>query len=254
MIDSHCHLTDERIDTKKTIENMKADGLTALVTIGYDMDTSRQCLEIAKNNQNVYASVGVHPSDVSGMTEKDLDVLNQMSQEDKVVAIGEIGLDYHYEDTDRQLQKYWLCRQLELIEQVKLPAVFHLRDAYEDMLEIITANRHKLVKGGVMHCFSGSVETAKKYLDMGFYISLSGTVTFKNAKKLVEVVKIVPDDRLLAETDCPYLAPEPHRGQLNIPAYVRHTIDKLAEIRQKDFEYIEEITQKNTKNLFFKMK
>jgi len=254
MIDSHCHLTDERIDTKKTIENMKADGLTALVTIGYDMDTSRQCLEIAKNNQNVYASVGVHPLDVSGMTEKDLDVLNQMSQEDKVVAIGEIGLDYHYEDTDRQLQKYWLCRQLELIEQVKLPAVFHLRDAYEDMLEIITAKRHKLVKGGVMHCFSGSVETAKKYLDMGFYISLSGTVTFKNAKKLVDVAKIVPDDRLLAETDCPYLAPEPHRGQLNIPAYVRHTIDKLAEIRQKDFEYIEEITQKNTKNLFFKMK
>ena len=254
MIDSHCHLTDERIDTEKTIANMQADGLTALVTVGYDMPTSRRCLEIATTYPQVYATVGVHPSDVGGMTDADLDELKVLCQNPRVVAVGEIGLDYHYDDTDREKQKYWLCRQLELVEAVNLPAVFHLRDAYDDMLQIITAHRDKLTRGGVMHCFSGSVETAKKYLDMGFYVSLSGTVTFKNAKKTVEVAKIVPDDRLLAETDCPYLAPEPYRGQLNVPHYVRHTIQKLADIRQRDFGYIEEITQRNTKDLFFRMK
>ncbi len=254
MIDSHCHLTDPRIDEAKTVADMKADGLTRLITVGYDMPTSRQCLEIATRYSEVYATVGVHPSDVKGMKDADLDELVALSRHEKAVGLGEIGLDYHYEDTDRELQKYWLCRQLELVREVKLPAVFHLRDAYEDMLDIIESNRSKLVAGGVMHCFSGSVETAKKYLDMGFYISLSGTVTFKNAKKTVEVARIVPDDRLLAETDCPYLSPEPYRGQLNLPKNVRHTVQRLAEIRQRDFEYIEEITSKNTFRLFSKMK
>lgn len=254
MIDSHCHLTDERIDAKATAKQMKSDGLNALVTIGYDMPTSRSCVEIATTYPDVYATVGVHPSDVGGMTDADLDELKKLCSHKKVVAVGEIGLDYHYDDTDREKQKYWLCRQLELVQDVGLPAVFHLRDAYEDMLEIIVANRNKLVKGGVMHCFSGSVETAKKYLDMGFYISLSGTVTFKNAKKTAEVAKIVPEDRLLAETDCPYLAPEPYRGQLNVPRYVRHTIQRLAELRGKEFWYVEKITERNTKDLFFRMK
>jgi len=253
MIDSHCHLTDQRIDLDSTLKNMGADGLSALITVGYDMATSKRCLEIAKENENVFATVGVHPSDVFGMQEDDLTTLFEMSQEKKVVGIGEIGMDYHYEDTDKEKQKYWLCRQLELVERAKLPAVFHLRDAYDDMLKIIKDNRRKLVAGGVMHCFSGSVETAKEYLDMGFFISLSGTVTFKNARKTVEVAKIIPDDRLLAETDCPYLAPEPFRGQLNLPKYVKHTIQKLAELRQKDFLYIEEITANNAKKLFSKI-
>lgn len=254
MIDSHCHITDKAINAAEVISSMKSDGLKKLVTVGYDMPSSEAAYKLAAENEDVYCAVGFHPSDVGGIKDDSLDKLLEFSRGEKTVAIGEIGLDYHYPDTDRDAQKYWLCRQLELVKASGLPAIFHLRDAYEDMLTIIKSNLDKLPARGVMHCFSGSAETAKIYADLGFYVSFSGTVTFKNARNPVEAAKIVPDDLILVETDCPYLAPEPFRGKTNVPALVRYTLGKVAQIRGVDFDYAERLTEKNTMTLFSKMK
>lgn len=254
LIDSHAHLTDPRFDADGIIGNMESDGLEKIITVGFDPESSRKCKEIAEAHKNVYFAAGVHPDDSQRLTCDPCAELLALAKSPKCIAIGEIGLDYHYDSTEREVQKKWFSRQLGIAEEADLPVVFHIRDAYEDSERIVRENLSRLKRGGVVHCFSGSRETAEVFLSMGFYISFTGSITFKNAKKFAEIVRAVPLDRILVETDCPYLTPEPHRGETNYPKYVRFVAEKIAEYKGADFTEVERATRENTYRLFYKMK
>lgn len=255
LIDTHAHLTDERYGGgQDIINNMAAEGLEKIVTVGYDLVSSRAAQALADANENVYFACGFHPNDTGKIADGDLDELLRMTRDPKCAAVGEIGLDYYYDDTDRPTQKRWLAAQLELVEAAKLPAIFHVRDAYGDFDEIVRQNLGKLTAGGVLHCFSGSKEFAAEYVKHGFYVSFSGAITFKNAARAPEIVRSIPRDRLLVETDCPYLTPAPHRGKLNYPAYVRYTAQKAAEMRGDPPEALEAFTTDNAYRFYGKMK
>ena len=202
----------------------------------------------------LYFAAGFHPSNLQGYQKGDEERLASLLQSPKGVAVGEIGLDYHYEDTDEAAQKRAFCAQLELAEALSLPVIIHSRDAAADTLRILKDNRAKLRAGGVMHCFSGSPETAKEYLKLGLYISFAGPVTFKNARRLDEVAKIVPPERILAETDSPYLAPEPFRGTLNTPKNVVQVYEKLAQLRGEEVFALAARIHENAKTLFYKIR
>lgn len=253
MIDSHAHLNDDRYDVDSVVSSMKADGLSKIVVVGFDMPSSRRAVELSKKYDDLYCAVGVHPDDCIGLSDEDIEELVSLCAEAKTVAFGEIGLDYHH-DTDKDVQKEALIRQLKAVERTGLPAVFHLREAYLDMDKILNEYGSCLKGGAVMHCFSGSKESARKYLDMGMYISFSGAITFRNAVKCEEVIRTVPLDRMLIETDCPYLTPVPHRGEVNYPAYVRYTAERIAEVLNKPVEMIKEITEQNAYNVFKKIR
>ena len=202
----------------------------------------------------LYFAAGFHPSNLQDYQKGDEERLASLLQSPKGVAVGEIGLDYHYEDTDEAAQKRAFCAQLELAEALCLPVIIHSRDAAADTLRILKDNRAKLRAGGVMHCFSGSPETAKEYLKLGLYISFAGPVTFKNARRLDEVAKIVPPERILAETDSPYLAPEPFRGTLNTPKNVVQVYEKLAQLRGEELFALAARIKQNAKTLFYKLR
>ncbi len=257
LIDTHAHLCDEIYGgAEEIISNMAADGLSRIITVAYDLPSSEFNVELAAKHEKIYFTAGVHPNnaDEKGVSDKECERLLELSKDKKCVAIGEIGLDYHYESTNKANQKEALEKQLCVAEQAELPVAFHIRDSYEDAYGIIKNHAAKLKKSAVMHCFSGSAETAKQYLDMGFYISFSGSVTFKNAKKFPEIIKNIPLDRLLVETDSPYLTPDPFRGTTNYPKFVSLTAKKIAEILGKDEDEIARITTENAYRLFFKMK
>lgn len=254
MIDSHAHLNDERYDVDEVVRSMDADGLKKIVVVGFDIPSSLRAVELAEKYDDLYCAVGVHPSDCEGLSDSDIDKLISLAARRKTVAFGEIGLDYYYDDVPRATQREALVRQLYAVRETGLPAVFHLRDAYEDMEKIIREHIDCLKGGAVMHCFSGSKETARMYADMGFYISFSGSITFKNAVKFPEIIRAVPLNRILIETDCPYLTPVPNRGKLNYPAYVRFTALKIAETLDMSFEEVEAITERNTFEIFKKLK
>ena len=255
LIDTHAHLTDVKYGgAREIIDNMQADGLERIIAVGFNEFTSAYSVKIAEENAKIFAAVGVHPSDAATAGQGYLGALSDLCDSDKCVAIGEIGLDYHYEDTDKRAQHRVLCEQLELVREKKLPAIFHVRDAYGDFYDIISKRRDCVTAGAVMHCFSGSVEMAKAYLDLGLYISFAGPVTFKNARGLTEVAKFVPADRLLSETDSPYLAPEPLRGTVNTPCNVRLIVRKLAELRGESVEATAETIARNAHTLFYKLK
>lgn len=232
---------------EEIIKNMAADGLEALVTIGYDAATSAECARLAGEHPDVYAAVGLHPSEIK--EGDDIGDIVSLLGKPGVVALGEIGLDYHWDDVPRDVQKRYFEMQLDAACAYGVPVVIHSRDCDGDMLPIIKQWHKKLTKGLVMHCFSSSAELAREYVKMGCYISFAGPVTFKNAKR-GDAVRAVPDELLLAETDSPYLTPVPHRGEKNYPAYVRYVIEKLAEERGCDFETIERITSANARRLF----
>ena len=202
----------------------------------------------------LYFAAGFHPSNLQDYQTGDEERLASLLQSPKGVAVGEIGLDYHYEDTDEAAQKRAFCAQLELAEALSLPVIIHSRDAAADTLRILKDNRAKLRAGGVMHCFSGSPETAKEYLKLGLYISFAGPVTFKNARRLDEVAKMVPPERILAETDSPYLAPEPFRGTLNTPQNVVQVYAKLAQLRGEEVFALAARIHENAKTLFYKIR
>ena len=255
LIDTHAHLTDEQYGgAGEIIKNMTADGLERIITVGYDLQSSIRGLEIAEANDRVFCAVGVHPDNAQALESDPCEQLLELSRSPKCVAFGEIGLDYHYDSTDRVKQDYWLCRQLEMVEQGNLPVIFHIRDAYEDMEKVLRANLSKLKKGAVVHCYSGSLETALKYIDMGFYISFTGSITFKNAKKFPDIIKALPIERIMIETDCPYLAPTPHRGELNYPRFVCYQAQKIAEILDISPAEVESITTQNAYRFFEKLK
>lgn len=255
LIDTHAHLTDERFcGSEGIITDMSADGLERIITVGYDMESSLSGLEIAESHDAVYCAVGFHPSETAKFAAADNDRLLKAANSPKCVAIGEIGLDYHYEDTDKQTQHRVLEAMFELCGQSALPVIFHVRDSYEDMFKLVKANLSKFKAGGVVHCFSGSKETALAYIDLGFHISFTGSITFKNAVKFPDIINSLPIERILVETDCPYLAPVPHRGEVNYPKYVRFQAEKIAEITGRTYEEIERITTLNAYSLFTKMK
>jgi len=248
LFDTHAHLDDPRFDEdrEELIMVLKAMGVDFVANIGSNMGNSKTTVDLAQKHPNIYGVVGVHPHHVKDMTEDDLKQLEKWTTLEKVVAIGEIGLDYHYDLSPRDKQKYWFAKQLELAERLDFPVAIHDREAHEDCINIIKQFDVK----GIFHCFSGSKEMAEIIVKMGFYAAFGGSLTFKNARKTVEAASVVPLDRLLVETDCPYLAPEGFRGQRNNPSLVRHAAMKLAEIKGMSFEEIARITTENAKRVY----
>lgn len=251
LFDSHAHYDDNKFDQDRqdVIEKVRQSGVAFIVNAASNIPSSIDSIALSQEYEFIYAAVGVHPQDVEGMNDNVISMLADFAQEPKVVAIGEIGLDYHYDDVPKPLQKHWFARQISLARELKLPIIIHDRESHEDILKIVKKEKAKEV-GGVFHCFSGSAEMAREVLDNNFYISIGGVATFKNAKKIVDVIRAVPSDRLLIETDSPYLAPEPFRGTRNDSSYIRYTAMKVAEIREDSFENIARVTCENAKRLF----
>lgn len=251
LFDTHAHYYDPQYngDRNEAIERAKMSGVEYILTVSSDIASSIENITLTQNNDFLYAAIGVHPHNVIDLNNNMVSALTDFASYPKVVAIGEIGLDYFYDNSPREAQKIWFAKQISLAKNVKLPIIVHDRDAHEDTVTILK-NENAREVGGVLHCYSGSVEMAREILDMGMMISFAGPITFKNANKLLEVAKYVPDDRMLIETDCPYLAPEPHRGKRNESAYVRLIAEKIAKIKGKSVDYIAEITTANAKRLF----
>ena len=248
-IDSHAHYDDEQFDADRDelLPRLHENGVRNIINIGCSMERSEFSVELAKKYQFVYAAVGIHPEDASGAPSDYLEKIRRLAEYEKVVAIGEIGLDYHFEGYDRDMQMRFFEEQLDLAKEMDLPVVIHSRDATEDTMDIL--GKRGEVKG-VMHCFSGSAETAKQVLKLGMNISFTGVLTFKNARKAIEALKVTPLDRLLLETDCPYMAPEPNRGKRCDSGMIVNVIGKIAEVKGISPEEIAEQTVKNTLRLF----
>ena len=245
LFDTHCHLDDEKFDPdrEEAFGRLRARGVSRVVCVGSDLPTSESSIRFAQTHENTWASCGVHPHEAAQAPEGYLDRLRELSREDRVVAIGEIGLDYYYDFSPRDVQKRVLSEQLDLACELDLPVIFHIRDAHGDMIDLFRS-RERLPRG-IIHCFSGSRETALEYVRMGFFISFSGPLTFKKAPNLQAAAQAVPLDRLLVETDSPYLAPEPVRGRRNEPANVFYVCQKLAELRGLSMEEMARITTEN---------
>lgn len=251
LIDSHAHLYDERYDEDRDemIKKFQEDNLELVINIGADLESSKDSVLLSEKYDTIYAAVGVHPHDAKEMDDSSIDILRELSKQGKVVAIGEIGLDYHYDNSPRDIQKQWFKEQIDLAKELNLPIIVHSRDASQDVFDIIKQAQDGTLRG-VIHCFSESVEMAEEYIKLGFYISLGGPVTFKNAKVPKEVAKYVPLDRLLIETDSPYLTPHPHRGKRNEPKNVRYVAEEISYLKEMPYEKLKEITNENTKRLF----
>lgn len=250
MFDSHAHYEDIKFDNDRAQLLANLPGLhniSGIVNIGSDLDTSRRSIEIAESYEYIYAAIGVHPHNAKDTPDDYIVSLRELATNKKVVAIGEIGLDYHYNHSPPDRQKEVFFQQMLLAKELNLPIVVHNREAHKDTLDAVLS-----IPGlkGVFHSYSGSVETAKILIKAGFYISVSGVVTYKNAKTLPEVAKIVDEDKLLIETDCPYLTPHPYRGKRNSSDYLKYTVDKIAEIRNTTPEHIIDITTANANRLF----
>ncbi|MFC4410270.1 TatD family hydrolase [Chungangia koreensis] len=245
-IDTHVHLNADQYDEdlQDVINRAREAKVSKMVVIGFDTITIKRAIELAEGHPDIYAVVGWHPVDAIDCTEEDLKWIEELASHPKVVAIGEMGLDYHWDKSPKDIQQEIFRKQIQLAKRVKLPIVIHNREATEDVVRILQEEGAEEV-GGIMHCFSGSVETAKQCIDLNFMISLGGPVTFKNSKKPKEVAKEIPLEYLLIETDAPYLAPHPYRGKRNEPSYVPLVAEEIA--RLKDLP-IEEVAEKTTQN------
>ncbi|NCB48083.1 MAG: TatD family deoxyribonuclease [Clostridia bacterium] len=251
IIDSHCHLYDEKlkVELPRILEEISKKDIFC-VCCGADVETSKQCVQIAKENSNIFATVGYHPEYVANFKDEDISKIEKLSKEKKVLAVGEIGLDYYYEKESKTRQKEMLVSQIMLADKLGLPCVFHVREAMGDFLDIIRNHRDFFKHSAVVHSFSGSEEVAKILVDFGFFLGINGIVTFKNARGLLDVVRSVSMDRILIETDSPYLTPEPHRGKNNEPKFVEFVAKKVAEIKGLTVEEVIRISAENTKRLF----
>ncbi len=249
--DSHCHVDEEKFDEdrEEVLARMAENGVSRYAVIGSDMASSRHAIAFAKEHQGALAAGGIHPHEAKGFQEGDLEEIARWFREGEIHAIGEIGLDYYYDLSPRETQRKVLRAQMELAWEIGAPVVYHIRDAHGEMLEVFKSFGSHLT-GGIIHCFSGSPEMAREYLKMGFYISFAGPLTFKKAPKLVETARMVPENRLLIETDSPYLAPEPVRGRRNEPANVRYVGMKLAEIRGETAEKVAAYTTENAMTVY----
>ena len=254
LFDTHAHCDDDRIkgefgSTEDYIRHQFENGVGAIVNIGTNLENSRASISLSTKFDNVYASCGIHPYDIRFYDDVDkvLCELEALLQSKKAVAIGEIGLDYHYEDTDKEKQKIFFRRQMELAKRLNAPVIIHDRDAHGDCMEIIREFPEVM---GVFHSFSGSSEMAMELIKRGWYISFSGTLTYKNANKVVNACKEAPIERILIETDAPYLPPVPHRGELNHPKYVSFTCQRLADIKGISYDEAMKITEENAKRFY----
>lgn len=248
--ESHAHLDDKRFreDREELLGLLPSCGIDYVVNVGCDVKSSKQSIRLAERYDYIFASVGIHPHELYDMSSQTIEELRRLSQHKKVVAIGEIGLDYYYDTHPRELQQFWFRQQLRLAESVNKPVIIHSRDASQETFDIMSASN---VRKGVIHCYSGSAPMAVEYTKMGFYIGIGGVVTFPNAKKMVEVVDAVPLEKILIETDSPYLAPAPNRGKRNDPRNLEYIVTKIAEIKNISPENVANITSKNAQNLFF---
>lgn len=246
-IDSHCHISkDDYEDIDKVIKSAKEENVKYLIVSGYDIKNNKEVIEYAKKYDNIYLTLGFHPSEANIITDNDINNLKeQIKNNNKVIGIGEIGLDYHWEKDNKEKQKELFKKQIELAKELNLPIVVHSRDAFQDTYDILKEENHR----GVIHCFSGNIENAKMYSSLGYYFGIGGVLTFKNTN-LRETVKEIPLSRILLETDSPYLAPTPHRGEQNEPKYIPIIASELANIFGKTKEEIGQITSKNVSSIF----
>ena len=249
LFDTHAHMYDQAFDAdrRELLEGLPGQGVGLLMNPGCSFEDSRLSVELARKYPFVYAAVGTHPDSADEVTEGVIRQYRELCQNEKVKAIGEIGLDYYYEDIPRELQKKAFLMQMELAKEVGLPVIVHDRDAHEDAMAIV---RSFPGVTGVFHCYSGSAEMARQLVDLGWYIGFTGVLTFKNARKAIETAQSIPLERIVLETDCPYMAPEPFRGKRNHPGYLYRVAEKLAEIRGLSVEEIRAVTTENGKRLY----
>ncbi|MFA6860699.1 MAG: TatD family hydrolase [Clostridia bacterium] len=252
LIDSHAHLNDEAFlnNVKEAIDNAKNNGIFAVVCASYDYPSSERSVLLSKEHEEIFATVGIHPENAMEFNDEIKEKLMILSKEKKVVAWGEIGLDYHYDINQKDIQKKVFIKQIELANKANLPIIVHMRDATKDTLDILQTNKKLLINGGVIHCFSGSIETAQEFIKLGFLISFAGPLTYKNSSQAREVALKIPLDKILVETDSPYLSPVPLRGQINTPANVKYVALELAKIKNISLSEVEEQTTLNVKKLF----
>lgn len=251
IFDTHAHYDDEAFeeDREELLASLNRQGIEAVTNVGASMKSSRTTLRLARSYPFVYAAIGVHPNETGELTEEDMKWLLESSSDEKVVAIGEIGLDYYWEEPEQEVQKHWFVRQLFLAREAGLPVIIHSREAAKDTLDIMKAEKAGDL-GGVIHCFSYSKEMAREYLNLGYYLGIGGVLTFKNAKKLKEVVEYMPMDRMVLETDCPYLSPVPNRGKRNSSLNLPYVVQEISAIKGIPEEEVIEITNQNAKRLY----
>jgi TatD DNase family protein len=252
LFDTHAHLNDEKFaeDQDEVIRRAQEEwGVSLILNVGFNRETILATMDLVEKYDFIYASVGWHPQEAGSFTEKELEWLRSLAEHPKVVALGEMGLDYYWDTAPREVQKEVFRQQIRLARELQLPIVIHDRDAHEDVLHILREENAKEV-GGVMHCFSGDLAFMEACLEINFHIGLGGPVTFKNAKLPKEIAKNVPENRLLIETDCPYLAPHPYRGKRNETGYVHLVAKQIAELRGISYEQLAEKTMENGKRLF----
>lgn len=245
-IDTHCHISkDDYEDVETVIKKAKENNVGTLLLCGCDKKGIKEAIEIAKSHDNIYLEIGYHPSETNTTTDEDLEELKKLAQNPKVVAIGEIGLDYHWEKENKEEQKKLFRKQINIAKELKLPIVIHTRDAFQDTYDILKEENHY----GDIHCFSGNKENAKMYISLGYYLGIGGVLTFKNTN-LTATLKDVPLERILLETDCPYLTPEPYRKEKNEPMYIPVIAKKISEVLDKDINEVEKTIYNNTITLF----
>ena len=250
IFDSHAHYDDKQFDEdrRQILLSMGEHGVGTIVNVGATLKSCTEVVELAAMYPHVYAAVGVHPDEVGDLSEETFALLKEQCQKEKVVAVGEIGLDYYWDNESHEVQKKWFIRQLELARELNLPVIIHSREAAMDTLEIMKEYARGL--RGVIHCFSYSAELAREYVNMGFYIGIGGVITFKNGRKLKEVLAEISLDNVLLETDCPYLAPVPFRGKRNSSIYISYIAEEIAAQKGTTFENVVAVTEQNAKKLF----
>lgn len=250
IFESHAHYDSRKFDEdrEELLNSMQENGIGTIINVGATWKSVTTGLELVNQYPFVYAALGLHPDEVGDLNEVRFEILKAECQKEKVVAVGEIGLDYYWDNESHDIQKKWFIRQLELARNLNLPVIIHSRDAAEDTLKIM--KEHAKGMRGVIHCFSYSKEMAEEYVKLGFHIGVGGVVTFKNGKKLKEVVEAIPLERILLETDSPYLAPEPHRGKRNSSLYLPHIAQMIADLKGLSYEEVVAQTERNSRELF----
>lgn len=252
IFDTHAHYDDEQFneDREELLGKLLPEaGIAKIVNVGASIATCKNTVELMNRYDHVYGAIGVHPCDTADLNEENFAWLKETAQLEKCVAVGEIGLDYYWDEPDREIQKEWFVRQLQLAREISKPVIIHSRDAAKDTCDIMAAEKCEEI-GGVIHCYSYTKETAKFFLDRGFYFGIGGVLTFNNAKKLKEAVEYIPLDRIVLETDCPYLAPVPYRGKRNCSLYIPNVVEVMAQIKQVDEETVRKAAWENSHKLY----
>ena len=245
---AHIHMPQFKMDRDSIIEDFKKEGIAFIVEVGVDLKSSKKAIKLAYDNQKIFSAVGIHPHDVKDIKSEVLEELEKLAKLSRVVAIGEIGLDYYRNLSPRESQKRYFIEQIKIAKKLDKPIIVHIRDAYDDALDILKEHAKELRV--VIHSFSGDINDARVALSLGFFFGIGGPVTFKNAHKLREIVKEIPLNYILSETDCPYLTPEPFRGKRNEPKYVRYVVEKIAEIKDQDIEVVANKILENSRKFF----